>query len=194
MADTPYFTTAEARAYPPLQDTAKYPDESIDAARQLAEQSIEDACGVAFVQRSETETLTGSGKRHLLLRWSRCTAVSAVTVNGTAYSSGQLATLVPLRDGRIYSPAWWPCGPNEGNVTVTYTHGYPDAALPLRVKRDAILLTRRWLVESPVDERTTQVSTEGGTISFLAAGANAPFDIPELVALVELYGERVPFA
>lgn len=186
MPDTPYFTTAEARAYPPLEDTSAYPDAAIDAARQLAEQALEDACGVAFVTRSATTTVSGDGRSSLMLK-PRASAITAVTVDSGVYSAGDLAGLVVSPTGEVYNPLGWTSG--HGNVVVTYNHGY--TAPPLRVKRAAILLARRWLVESPLDERTTRVQVaEGGTIDFLTASVDA-FDIPEVNAVVREYGYAV---
>lgn len=196
------FTIADARSLPALANPTTYPDANIRAARTLAEQALEDACGVAFVPRFQSrETLDGNYQNTLLLRKPRPTLLRSVTVTGVAMSAADLAQVVLRPTGELYRAALWPgtslyggsaiwgsqsTPGGSGNILVSYEHGYPIA--PARVSRACLLLAKRWLVDSPVDERTTQVTTEGGTISFLASGTAGPFDIPDVNQCVVEYG------
>ncbi len=186
--DAPYFTIGEARRLSPLQDAAKYPDADIDAARQLAESALEDACGVAFVPREFTERIDGRGRTDLLLPVVRPLAVTAVTVDGSTLSVGDLAGLELYDDGRLYFESGWSAG--RRNVVVTGTHGY--AAVPPLVKRAALRLAKWALVDSPVSDRATSMTTEDGTTQFLVTAGvrQAVFDLPAANAVVELYGMR----
>lgn len=193
MADAQYFTVAEARALAPLQDMGKYPDADIDAMRVAVEEALEHACGVAFVPRVTTpitEILDGDGTDEIVLKdWARPITISAATVSTIALTSDQLAALVLSADGTIYSPALWTRG--RRNVSITYTHGWP--AVPGRVKRAAIRGTKRFLVDTPVNDRAISiVNSEDGTVQRLVtAGVGAAiFDIPELNAIVNEYGVR----
>jgi hypothetical protein len=150
VVGTPYFTVAEARTLKPLDNATTYPDANIDATRLIAEQALEDACGVAFVPRTQTETLSGNGTNYLLPSRPRAQTVTAVTVAGTVYAGTDLTNLTVDEGGRIYNPLIWTQG-TQGNITITYTHGY--TSIPLRVKRAAMYLTRRWLVDGPFDEQ-----------------------------------------
>lgn len=193
MADAGYFTVAEARAVTPLQDTTKYADADIDNMRLVVEEALEHACGVAFVPRVTTpvvETLDGDGSDEIVLRqWARPIALTAATVGGVALDAPTLAALVLSRDGTIYNPAFWACG--RRNVVLTYTHGYPS--VPGRVKRAAIRLTKRFLVDTPINDRATSIQNpEDGTIQrLITAGVGAAiFDLPEANAIVNEYGVR----
>lgn len=183
---TGYFTVAEARKLKPLDDTATYPDADIDAARQMAEQSIEQACGVAFIPRTEVETVSGNGLNTLMLKHPKVTSVQAVTVGGVAYASADLAGVTVLPDtGQLYNTALWTSG--RANVVITYTHGFD--AVPLRVKQAAMLLTRRWLVDGPFDDRATSMTTDDGTFSLITPGVRgAVTDLPEVNATIDQYG------
>ena len=186
--DAPYFTIGEARKLSPLQDSAKYPDADVDAARVLAESALEDACAVAFVPREFTARIDGRGRTDLLLPVVRPLAVTAVTVDGSALSAGDLAGLELYDDGRLYFANGWTWG--RRNVIVTGTHGYP--AVPPLVKRAALRLAKWALVDSPVSDRATSMTTEDGTTQFLVTARvrQAVFDLPSANAVVELYGMR----
>lgn len=190
MPDDPYFTPEEARAQEPaLASEEAYPDELIDAMREAVEQALEHACGVAFVTRTATdERHDGPGSSDLLLDWPRVQDVSAASVGGSSITGDALTGLVPYRDGRVYYSGGWVSG--RGNVLITYTHGYE--AVPGRVKRAAIILTKRFLVQSPVNDRATQLVNSDGTTQWLVTAGvrDAIFDIPEANAVVEEYSVR----
>jgi hypothetical protein len=178
------FSIADARKLGPLGDSTSYPTADVAAARVLAEQALEDACRVAFVPRHARETHDGSGLCDLLVRHPLPRALRAVSIGDTALTSDELAAIGLEPDGRLYRALGWPIG--RRNTVLTYEHGHSYA--PARVARACLLLARRWLVESPVDERTTQVVTDrGSTINFLTAESDV-FDIPEVNAVVRAYG------
>jgi len=179
------FTIADARADSTLSDVAKYPTALIQAARTVAEEVLERACGVAFVPRYHRETLDGSGTTDLAPSWPRVSSVTAASVDGTALAAGDLTGLVAYSSGGIYNLNGWYGG--RGNVTISYTHGYPYA--PGRVGLAALKLARRYLVDSPVSDRATSMSTpDGGTQFFVTAGVRSAItDIPEANAVIQEY-------
>jgi hypothetical protein len=70
----------------------------------------------------------------------------------------------------VYYSAGWTVG--RRNVIVGYEHGLDRP--PERIKRGGLLLLKRWLVEGPVDDRTTSMSNDDGTFSWRRrAGAGA---------------------
>lgn len=190
-----YFTVAEARAANylggALSNTTTFTDAIIEAMRTAVEQALEQACGVAFEPRTVTsERYDGDGGTDLLLIWPLVTAVSAASIGGTALTAAELAALITYTDGRLYHSSGWTAG--RGNVLVSYTHGY--ATVPGRVKRAALILTSRFLQDSPVNDRaTTLVNPDGSTQWLVTAGVrDAIFDIPEANAVVSEYSRRVP--
>lgn len=191
-SDSVYFTVAEARAVPPLDNTTKYPDADIEAVRQSVEEALEDACGVSFIQRTATDTLDGNAGTDIVLDRSRVSAVTAASIDGTALTASELADLAVYPDGTIYNPAGWTRG--RRNVSITYTHGH--ATIPGRVKRAAIMLTRRYLVDSPVNDRATSLVNDDGTTQWLVTAGvrGALFDLPEVNAIVQQYRERLGIA
>jgi hypothetical protein len=185
-----YFTVARARQMSPLQDTATYSTQSIINFRTLAEFALESICGVAFVPsyRREEMSIEGYG----LIRGSRrrITKVLQITTFMSTPSGGNQVPLTTLSGLQIVNGAdiyftmlWnWFSRP----IMCAYEHGYPF--VPPRVSNAALLLARRWLVESPWDERTTGFRTrDGGEMSILTANHSDPFDLPEIVATVDSY-------
>lgn len=184
-----YFTVSEARTVSPLNDTGRYSDAAIDAARVDAEGAIEDACHVAFVPRSATETVSPPRPAHgysletgvwLALRWPLVRAVTSVTVDGTALDLNEVV-IVP---SGLYVHT--PVRSGVRNVTVTYDHGY--SAPPARIRRAAIRLAKHYLVDSPVDDRALRVDSDDGSYLMAQPGVRgARFGIPEVDSAVADY-------
>jgi hypothetical protein len=178
------FSLAQARRLSPLGDTAAYPTSDLLAYRTLAEQALEEACGVAFVPRYARDLISGDARTDVAVR-RRPLSVLSASIDGTALTSPELSVLALYPSGRIYrtDPAnpslVWPAG--HENIVVKYTHGYRTC--PGRESRAALLLARRWLVESPLDDRTTRVVSEGGMAEFAIVDEDL-FDLPELNAVV----------
>lgn len=179
------FSIADARALKPLDNTVTYTTATIQAMRTLVEQAIEDACGVAFVPRHARETLNGTGGRHVMLSHPLVQRVRTATNGTTTMAASDLAA---RPSGLMYSLTG-SFGYGYGNVAVEYEHGYQYA--PERVKRAAIRLARRWLVEGPVDDRATSMSTDDGTFALMTPGMRGMlFDLPEVQAVVDQYSIR----
>lgn len=180
------FTLATARTIEPLDDPSTYSTAELITARTLAETALEEACGVAFVPRYARERLDGNGDVDLLLK-PRPLTIASASVDGTALTAGELADLELYDDGRLYNPLSWTAG--RRNVEVKYTHGY--AWVPPRVGRACLLLTKRFLVDTPISDRATSVSSpETGMVQYLVTAGvrDAVFDIPECNAVVSQYG------
>lgn len=185
------FSLADARAVPPLNDTAKYPAKKVTATRTLVEQALEDACGVAFVPRFTLETFSGKGSTTIMLSQPKVRAVRSITRDDVAVTGSDLTSAKVAGTGVVYWPSVWSAG--YSNFTVGYEHGYDGA--PERVKRAALKLTKNWLIEGPVDDRATSMSTEDGTFSLVTPGVRgALFGIPEVEAVVQQYGMHVAVA
>lgn len=191
------FSISQARQLAPLNNATTYTTARIVEARTLAEQTIEDACGRAFVPRYTRETLSGSGTTDLMLSQPDLRSVRSVTVTtsgvGTAYTSPELALLAVNPSGLVYGPSSWTAG--TGNITVGYEHGssYP----PARVSQAALILARSWLVSGPVDNRALGQASPDGSFSFGLAtpGRNGSYvGIPEVDAVIDQYSLRVGVA
>lgn len=187
------FTIAEARALKPLDSTTTYPTASIVAARTIAETALEDACHVPFVPTYFRTTVEGNWRGDVLLPIVRPLTITSVAVDGIAVT---LSDVTLYEDGRLYYAAGWPMGAGvtRRNIAVQGTYGYPYP--PPRVSRAALLLAKRFLVDSPVSDRATTLTTEDGTTSLLVTAGvrQAVFDIPEANAIVDHYGMQDAFA
>lgn len=183
------FTIAEARALTALSNATTYPAAAIAAMRTRVEQSIEDSCGVAFVPRYMREQINATPGRALIVSQPRVTAVRAVARGGVALAVGELATIVPNEAGILDYPARWAWDIYD----VAYEHGY--ARPPSRVSQAALTLARSWLVDGPLDDRTTSFTTPDGTFALSTPGMRGSvFGIPEVDATVARYDERAMVA
>lgn len=161
-------------------------NELVALKRESALNEIEDACGVALRPRYAQELLSGDGSTKLRLSRRRLISVEAISVNGTALSSGDLEDLTLDPMGTIIASSAWSRG--VLNIVVTYTHGfvsYPPAIHPVR-DYAAYLLT-----ENPSDynQRATSISTDIATYSLVTPGVRgARFPLPSVNAFVAEFG------
>lgn len=186
------FAISEARALTALTNTTTYPASALILARTLAESALEDACGLPFVPRYFRGRYDGTGDVDLLLP-PRPLSITSVVVGATTASAGTTLTaneLTDLRlydDGRLYNSAGWTEG--RQNVQVKGTRGYRYP--PPRVGRAALMLAKRWLVDTSVSDRATAIANAetGTTQFFVTAGIREMvFDVPEANVIVQRYG------
>lgn len=184
------FTIAEFRALgTAYANTTNYPTAAVTSMRTTVEQALEDACAVAFVPRYELESFSGGGATTTILRWPRVTAVRSVTIDDAAVTP--VSSVVGLREGIAYYSSGWTAG--YGNVQIGYEHGW--ASPPMRIKRAALLLAKRWITPSAVDDRAINMTNETGTYAIMQAGVRGHmFDLPEVVAAVDQYNLTVGVA
>jgi hypothetical protein len=189
------FTVAELRAADPvLADTAKYPQAALEAAREAAEERLEELCGVAFRPRGARETRSGDGTARLLLGEVEPTRLVSVSIDRgagpVALTAEEVADvrLEPWGEAVRLTKGVWDRGVR--NVAVLYERGV--ALAPEPVRRAALTLAKAALIRSPVPDRATAESTEAGTIRYSIAGRDGPTGYPEVDAVVEQFGRTVP--
>lgn len=164
------FEIAEARSFDKgqLASEAKYPDAVISEAEAGIREAFAQICGVSFVPVDVTAVLDGNGLVTLVLPDQQVTAVTAVSVSGTALTSDELAALVVDTAGLVTRPdgAVWACGAR--NISVSYTAGY--ASVPYEIKRAALILCVNQLRPTDLGDRTMSISSEAGTFRLATAG------------------------
>jgi hypothetical protein len=167
----PLVTVEEVEAFVSDVGLLDLDEDKIEETRDVAIARIEDACGVAFVERETVEIATGRDGFALLTQ-PRVTEV--VKVDNVAVSDG------PYPEGRI--PL------DDGRHSVLYRYGYTETPLP--IKRAVLLLTRHYLTVDPtdIDERATSKTTEMASWSLVTPGVRgAIFPIPEVNQIVSDY-------
>lgn len=182
------FATADMRRR--LPDATTYPDTDIIAARTWAETEIEQACGVAFVPRYESEVLSGTGQQRLEPKWPRVRALRSAVVDGSPLSSADLGGVV-VELGRFLTRPYAYWRPWVSNVTIRYEHGMDSP--PPGISTAALDLARYKLVadagQSGVDPRAERLVTDDGTLMLGMAGQSGRFGIPSVDAAVEAWSE-----
>ncbi len=165
-----YFSLAEGRATDPaLADTGKFPSTRLRERRDQVETECERLTGQAWVPRFRRATLTGTGRTVLVLPDPQIRAVRAVTVNGSAFTSGELAGVGFNESGLLYlSSGWRPSTlGNVGNVVVEYEHGHdrpdPDLVEAARLRFKSLCLEGRANLPDRA-ERQGQVGSDGGRV------------------------------
>jgi len=184
------FTVAQAKKRKAFQQRNRFTPLDIRIAHDLALEALQDACGVAFVQRRRAAALDGSGTTELVLPTPLTQSVTGISIEGTALDIDDLAAVKVYDAGILRRPTVWPRG--YQNVEVDYVHGH--RVPPQRIARAALLLAEHWLIESAIPDRATSLSTEDGTMQFLVTAGvrGAQFDIPEVNAAVQEYSWSEP--
>lgn len=169
-----------------LQTPAKYTQDQYVRVRNLAEDAFENACGVAFVPRFKSQTLSGNGS-DLLLVEARSRTVRSASIDSTSVTD----TMTADRAGTVYLSSGWTSGTD--NVLVRYEHGYDTP--PNDVSRAVLLLAKHWLTSSISDPRATSETNEYGTFSLATPGLRGSyFGLPDVDSVVDRYRVAVGVA
>lgn len=187
-----YFLISELRAQADLSSTTTYPDTALEEARDWVEGVIERETGTSFIARSVTETLNGSDQDddgRLVLSRGWVLAVTAVTVNGVALTSQELADVVVDTGGLMWRRSGytgfvgWESG--RRNIVVTYDAGY-TAVCPPSLRSKAVQAARWYLLssygKSGIPDRALSISNEFGNINLATPSADRPTGLPEFDA------------
>lgn len=189
-----YFTDAEFRLLPQMDDDTKYSADVVARERGFVEGVIERECRTSFVGVSTTETLDGTGTDTILLGAPYVLTVDSVTVDGVAYDADELAALSFKKGGILRQPVGgaWPSG--RANVEITYTAGY-SSTCPDDLKVAAMYATRFRVLGSSatgkVSDRATSFSNDQGTTTLAVAGEDRPTGLPDVDAVIIGWRKRV---
>lgn len=191
------FTIAELRAFDDeLTDATAYPASAIVDVREQVEERLEgeEACGVAFVPRGAREVLDGSGEALLELAHLLPRTVLSAEIDGVALDAAALADLRTHDWGAVSRKTLGAWTSGQANVEILYEHGFDRPPAP--IVRAAKILAKKQLVDSPIseEERALSVTTELGTMRISTPGRDGPTGIPEVDAVIEQFGKRVPTA
>lgn len=180
-----YFTIAELRASAPeLENATKYPDATLEAKRDEAEQDWEELANRAFVPRSATWHARG-GDAYLMMPYRDIREVTSVTLNGVELDITGV-TVDPII-GALKHPSEWPAGV----LTVTYAHGLD--APPAAVKRLVLMLARIYTLPSVGDPRATAiVNSETGMGYRVLVAKDGKTGIPDIDEGAKRYGHHTP--
>lgn len=190
-----YFTADELRAAYPTEfvNVAKFPGAKLEAARAFAEQWFEAAAHVAYVPRTVTETVTGTGSRRLFLsRRAEVGRPTEVKVGGVVLTAGELAEVTARKYGVLERLAAWPDGVD---VEVTYAHGYdgPEGApFGELVKGAVMLLACEHAKPATIPARATSIATDLGSYRISQADKTGKTGIPDVDAVIGLIGDDKP--
>lgn len=190
-----YFTEAELRALPQMDNETKFTLARCEAAAAYIVAVIEREVGTSFISRTVTgQTYDGDGTSVLRLRTPHVLSVTSATVGGVAVTD-----TLTVRGGllRRYAsgasvPGMWAKGLD--NIAVTYASGY-SSTVPADVKEAALKGTRAHLLStmanSAMDDRRTSMTSDMGTVSFVVAGADRPTGYPDVDAVIMAWRKRL---
>jgi len=187
-----YFTLAELRALPDVDDTTKYPEARVEAAAAHIVGVFEREVGTSFITRTIVDEAYDGGSDRIPLRRGYVQSVVSATEDGEAVTDDLI-----VRNGtvlRVSGTSLIPWAAGYSNVLVTYEYGYSTAP-PADVKRMALKGTRLELLASAetssANARRTSLSGEMGTESWVVAGENRPTGYPEVDACILGYKSRL---
>jgi hypothetical protein len=186
-----YFTLAELRAMPDMNDFTKYGDARLTAAGEWIQALIEREVGTSFVPRSTVDVLDGSDQDRwggLFLSKPFVLSVTAITSNGVAFTAPQLAE-VSVQSGILYRrPAgsyggYTPWDAGCRNIVVTYSAGYsttPPSDLKDAALQGARYRVMRTAVSVGISDRATSVTNDLGNVQLSIPGSDRPTGLPEV--------------
>lgn len=157
-----------------------YPTAVKVAARAVATEAFERACGVAFTPRYRRDRFPGAGGSALMFPTPHLRAVRSVSVDGTALSQDDLDLLdIDSVSGIVYRDTGWSAATRTRGLTVAWEHGYEFP--PADVTRAVALIAASIVADGPWDDRGYGVTEGGGLVRMLTAGVSgAAFSIPEV--------------
>lgn len=189
-----YFTEAELRALPQMDDAVKYTTARVEAAAAYVTAVIERVVGASFVARTVAGEVHDGGRYGIVLKQPHVLSVTSATEDGVS-----VADTLSVRGGVLYkfaagsySPVCWTDG--SRNVSVTYQAGYSSTP-PADIKEAALKATRAHLLatnsNAAIVDRQTSITNENGTIQFVIAGAEQPLGYPEVDAVIVGWRNRL---
>lgn len=192
----PYFTEAELRDLPQMNDTAKYTTARVTAARNWVESLIERKVGTSFEARTVTDEVHDGGVYCIALHSPFVLSVTSATENGVAVTdtlSVKGGVLERFAAGATV-PSSWAAG--HRNIKVTYQSGY-SATPPADIKEAALSAARDWLLRrygaQGASDRAISLQTEMGNIVYASASDkhDRPTGLPDVDAVVMGYVNRL---
>lgn len=152
----PYVSIDEIRALKNLDDTAKFTDAELRAARSWFEAKFENHVGMAFVPRTATDRLNGTGSTTLRLNHWPVRSVTAVRVfststTSTAYTADELADITEDAPGYLRRWSLGTFAAGLQNIEVDYTHG--QESTPEDIKDAALVAIREKLLKDHSGDR-----------------------------------------
>lgn len=183
-----YFTLAEVRALPDVDDEQKYPDERVEQAAAYIVGVIEREVGTSFIARERGPVVVDGGAafcdldpfaRELVL----------VTVDGV-----DVTTSCRIRGGTLRRLDGAAFAAGLDNVAVTYRSGFSTTP-PSDVKEMSLLGTRAHLLATADGTLTTSRETgrqnEYGNITYAIAGKDRPTGYPEVDAMIVSWRDKL---
>lgn len=129
-------------------DAATLTDDEANLLLQLATGAVQAAAGQDLVlTEADTVTLMGTRDRWFNLPQRPVADVTAVSVDGEALTAGTDYKRFGDRLWRRHG--WARCHDEPSEVTITYTHGYPDWDPKLALARAAVLALAAKMSENP---------------------------------------------
>lgn len=161
MPASAYIQLSDLKAW--LGITEADDDNLLLAAIMAASGSIEDFCQRDFISAARTEIVYGNGSAYLYPRNTPIASVASVTMeDGTALAFQAEQSRIRLTARQ---------SPDQAPITVVYTAGYAQAALPEPVKL-AVKMTAQAIYDSPAHDQNVMAENLGGfAATFQPGGA-----------------------
>jgi hypothetical protein len=192
-----YFTLAEFRALPDMDDSAQYADARVEAASDYIVGVIERTVKTSFVARTVTDERHDGGRDAIVLREPSALSVTGATENGVTVTRTLRVAHGILRQfasATSYTPVRWSDG--VGNIGVTYSAGYSTVP-PDDIKEAALRGTRAYLLETSsragVTDRRSTITNDQGTTTYVMAGPDHPTGYPQVDEVILGWRSRLTY-
>lgn len=187
-----YATIAEVRALDGLSDSTTWPDATITAAIEWAEELIDRYTGTSWTAKAFTVTLSGRGSNSILLRDNEGRPIlyplslTAVSISGVALVAGDWTAWGLYPHGRIIRDSGSFAHTTAGrNVVISGTAG-KETVCPKDIAWCCRTLAAQYALDlvSRVPDRALQIQNDFGTVQLSQATnhPDRPTSLPEVNA------------
>ncbi|MGH9168730.1 MAG: hypothetical protein ACRD02_12985, partial [Acidimicrobiia bacterium] len=183
------FEISELREFNSQVTVGKYSSPKVARAREIAQETFETQCGVAFRPRGRRASLEGSGGQELLMGDLFPRKVVSGAIDDVALSSADLTDL-ELADWGVATRKERGIWPRGAQVDLVYEYGMDQA--PAEVKRECMVLAGALLISSATPDRAVSMSTAGETFALSVAGRDGPTGIPSVDAVIARFDHTIP--
>lgn len=156
------FSIADMRAFDggEYSDTDSYTTDTIAQARAYATDFLEQATKRSWVPRFGRTVVSGSGYDTLTVPHFLISSVLAVDVDGTAWTSDEIARIAVVGRHLILRRGYWPRGAK--NITISYRYGYEDT--DPSAARAALIAAADFMTADNIDPFAERMTDDGTTV------------------------------
>lgn len=180
------YTLGQFRSrYDDFGDVERWTPDRLRRNRDAVEDLFDHYTSPAMRARRRRVVLDSNGSPELELPDMYVSAITSMTVDGTALSGPELAALQIYDTGHVRrASGFWAWG--HRNIVIVYEHGL--AQVPEDIHDAAMRLASATLTTPATPDRATSISTDTGSFRLTIAGKDGATGFPDVDAALNRWG------